>query len=579
MSELRVTVRRRPAADVSGFGDALHPVLRRVLAARGVATEDAAELKLRHLHDPALLGHVDRAGALLADAITRSRHVIVVGDFDADGATGVAVAVRGLTLLGAKRIGYAVPHRMRHGYGLSPLLVQELLARAPDLLVTVDHGISSHAGIAAARAAGVPVLVTDHHLPGPTLPDAELIVNPNVSGDGFPSKALSGVGVMFYVLLATRAELRRRGWFDAVRAEPELSTLLDLVALGTVADLVPLDRNNRVLVAAGLRRIRQGLACAGISALLEVARRDAGRIGATDLGFAIAPRINAAGRIEDMAVGIECLLTDDRARALVLAQQLDAINAERREVQDDMLEGAEALIGSLTRRIGELPVGLCLLDRAWHAGVVGLVASKLKDRLNRPVIAFAPGSESGEELRGSARSVSGFHVRDALAAIDAAHPGLVLRFGGHAMAAGMSLLPSRFAEFAEAFDREVRRTLGDTVGTPEILSDGELASDELNLDLAEQLAASGPWGQAFPEPVFDGAFEVRRWSVMKGKHLRLELARDSRAPTLKGVYFGGYTGNPVPSRVHLAYQLALDEWNGVRRVQLMVRHLAPLPPS
>jgi single-stranded-DNA-specific exonuclease len=573
---VRTRIVRRPCeGDPGDWPDQVHEVVRRVLRARGIRDAASADQRLRHLLPPDGMLGMPEAAALLARAVTEGRSILVVGDYDSDGATGVAVALRGLARLGATKLGYAVPHRFRHGYGLSPALVEEIAARKPDLIVTVDHGIASHAGVARARELGIPVLVTDHHLPGATLPEAAAIVNPNQPGCGFASKALAGVGVMFYLLLATRAVLRAQAWFDAKRREPELAELLDLVALGTVADLVPLDRNNRVLVGAGLRRIRAGHASAGLHALLSVAGRSFWQVTAADLGFAAGPRLNAAGRLEDMALGVECLLCDDARRAQEMATRLDAINAERKEVQSDMTEGADALLGALQRRVGELPIGVSLVDRAWHAGVVGLVASRLKDKLNRPVIAFAPADERGEELRGSARSVAGFHVRDALAELDAQHPGLIVRFGGHAMAAGLTLRADRFADFAEAFDRAARRALGSSIDTQELWSDGELGPSDFRIELAEQLVAYGPYGQAFPEPLFDGVFDVARWWPMKDRHLRLDVRATGGGPPLRAVQFNAYQGQALPGRVRLAYHLALDEWNGARRLQLLVRHLEP----
>jgi single-stranded-DNA-specific exonuclease len=570
---VRVQLRQRDAVDDSGLPREMHPVLRRVLAARGVTSAEAAELRLARMLGPERLGGIAAASNLLADAIQAQRHIVVVGDYDADGATGTAVAVRGLRKLGATRVGYAVPNRFLHGYGLSAELVRDLLPRKPELIVTVDNGIASHAGVLEAASRGVPVLITDHHLPGPAIPPAAAIVNPNLPGDEFPSKALAGVGVMFYLLLAVRARLRDRAAFGPDRPEPDLAELLDLVALGTVADLVPLDANNRVLVAAGLKRIRAGLCCPGIAALAEAGKRELRRLSATDLAFALAPRINAAGRLEDMSVGIECLLADDPDRAHALAAQLDRINQERRELQSGMLEQAEALLGAFKRQVGTLPIGLSLLDRDWHAGVVGLVASKLKEQLNRPVVAFAPAAEGSDELRGSGRSVAGFHLRDALAAVDARHPGMILRFGGHAMAAGLSLRASSFARFADAFDLEARRILGDDVDSAILWSDGSLSGADASIELAEQLSVASPWGQGFTEPLFDNVFAVKNWRILGERHLRMDLAFDDTLVPVRAIYFNGYSGEPLPQRVHVAYHLNVDDWRGERRVQLMVRHL------
>ncbi|MBE5315323.1 MAG: single-stranded-DNA-specific exonuclease RecJ [Xanthomonadales bacterium] len=564
----RRSVPRSPLLDFPG----LHPVLRRVYAARGVQSPDELDLRLTGLLAPQLAG-LEAAVDLLISARASDQSVLVVGDFDADGATGSAVAVRGLRLLGFRRVGYRVPNRFLHGYGLSPALVAEL-EPAPDLILTVDNGVAAHAGIAAAHARGVRVIVTDHHLPGDSLPPADALVNPNVPGCEFPSKALAGVGVVFYLLLALRARLREGLAFAG--GEPDLAQLLDLVALGTVADLVPLDRNNRLLVQAGLKRIRAGRACAGVRALYRVAGRDPSRASATDFGFVLGPRINAAGRLEDMAVGIECLLSDDETTAFALAQRLHALNAERRELQQQMVEQAEAaVLRADFSAQAHVSAGVALADAGWHAGVVGLVASKLKERLHRPVFALAPGDEEGREWKGSGRSIAGFHLRDCLAEIDAQHPGLMLRFGGHAMAAGLSLADVEVERFCRVFAATVERRIDPALLAPVLLTDGELAAGEFELGLAETLREAGPFGQAFPEPVFDGVFEVLDWRLMGERHLRFSLRHpDSRIP-LSAVYFGGWTGSPPPRQVHLAYQLGSDDYRGAPELRLYVRHLLP----
>ncbi len=566
-------IRRRPQPSQSPW-PGVHPVLQRVYAARGVA--DAAEVqhRLAAMLSPALLGGLDRAVALLADAIARQRRICVIGDFDADGATGTAVAVRGLRLLGARHVGFRVPHRMRHGYGLSPELVADLADVSPELLLTVDSGIACIPGVAAAQAAGMQVIVTDHHLPGAQLPAADAIVNPNLAGDGFPSKALAGVGVMFYLLLALRAHLRGQGAF-AAGDEPDLATLLDLVALGTVADMVPLDANNRILVAAGLRRLRSGRGQPGLRALMQVAGREAVHAGSSDMGFALGPRINAAGRLEDMALGIECLLTDDDAHALRLATQLDAINRERRDLQDQMLQQAEAMaadcIAVIESGSDSGDAALCVLDAEWHPGVVGLVASRLKERLHRPVIAFAPGGEDGL-LRGSARSIRGFHIRDALADVAAAQPGLISRFGGHAMAAGLSLPAECLDAFREAFIALANARLDAADLQAELWSDGELGAEDFSRDLAEQLRDGGPWGQGFPEPVFDDEFLLGSWRTVGNGHLKMQLRHAVSGQTIDAIQFGGFDGSPPAARLHLAYQLETDDFRDRRGVQLLVRH-------
>ena len=565
---------RRPPVDVqAGWPDSIPALLRRVYAARGASTPELAQPRLAGLLPPDRLRGLESATALLADAMAADRHIVVVGDFDCDGASACATGVRGLRLLGARRVSHAVPNRMVHGYGLSPALVDELAALRPDLLLTVDHGIACHAGIEAARARGWRVVVTDHHLPGPRLPAADAIVNPNLPGDEFPSKALAGVGVIFYLLLALRRHLREAGAFGA--GEPDLSTLLDLVAVGTVADLVPLDANNRTLVAAGLRRLRAGRGCAGLRALIEACGRDASRLTAADIGFAIGPRLNAAGRLEDMALGIECLLTDDTTRARELAQLLDGINAERRAVQQVMTDDAEAALSRALLSEAGAPLAPCLFDAEWHPGVIGLVASKMKERLHRPVLAFAPSEPGSTVLRGSARSIPGFHIRDALAAVDSANPGLIERFGGHAMAAGLTLAQAHLAAFEQAWLAHAATVLDDGLLQAELLSDGELLPREFDRFHAEALRDGGPWGQGFPEPLFDGHFEVLDWKVVGERHLKLTLRHPDRREPLAAIQFGGWQGQPPSSHAHLAYRLAPDDYRGGQAIQLVVEHRAP----
>ncbi|MGY1424727.1 single-stranded-DNA-specific exonuclease RecJ [Lysobacter sp. A289] len=565
-------LRRRPVVDSNSWPAQVPPLLQRIYGARGATSIDQARPKLANLLPPDTLRGLDAATRLLADAIAGGRQILVVGDFDCDGATACAVAVRGLRMLGARHVSHAVPNRMTHGYGLSPGLVADLAALQPDLLVTVDHGIACHAGITAAKALGWQVLVTDHHLPGDTLPPADAIVNPNQPGDGFPSKMLAGVGVMFYVLLALRRRLRDAGKLDVGMDGngPDLSRLLDLVAVGTIADLVPLDANNRALVAAGLRRLRAGQGCPGLRALIDVAKRDPARLSASDIGFAIAPRLNAAGRLEDMALGIECLLTDDMNQAREIADTLNRINTERRAVQQQMTEEAEVAFAQVTLDTVTPPLAVCLFDPDWHPGVVGLVASKMKERLHRPVIAFAPAEPGGATLRGSARSIPGFHIRDALAMVNARHPGLVERFGGHAMAAGLSLPAASMGAFAQAFRDCVAATLDAELLQAEILSDGELASDEFTRRSADALRDGGPWGQGFAEPQFDGEFDVLRWRVVGERHLKLELGLGRTR--LNAIEFGGWIGEPPSARVRIAYRLEADDYRGGDAIQLVVVH-------
>jgi single-stranded-DNA-specific exonuclease len=567
-------IRRRQVDAAGSWPDSIPPLLRRIYAGRGATDIGQAQPKLAQLLPPDSLGGLASATALLADAIAGNRHIVVVGDFDCDGATACAVGVRGLRMLGATRVTPAVPNRMVHGYGLSVGLVGELVGLEPDLLVTVDHGIACHAGIAAAKASGWQVLVTDHHLPGEHLPAADAIVNPNLRGDAFPSKMLAGVGVMFYVLIALRKKLRDSGVLP--HDGPDLSTLLDLVAVGTIADLVPLDVNNRALVGAGMRRLRAGQGCAGLRALIEVSGRDAARLTATDIGFAIAPRLNAAGRLEDMAIGIECLLSDDATQAAELAQVLNGINAERRGVQQQMVDEAEAALARLGDSEVRAPVALCLFDPEWHPGVVGLVASKMKEKLHRPVIAFAPSEPGSSSLRGSARSIPGFHIRDALAGVDAAHPGLIGKFGGHAMAAGLSLDESEFTRFQDAFRAQVEAMMDPAMLHAELLSDGELAAEEFVAANAEALRSGGPWGQGYGEPLFDGVFDVIDWRIVGERHLKLVLRTAGRREPLNAIHFGGWDQTEPAARQHLAYRLVPDDYRGNGAIQLIVEHRVPL---
>ncbi len=576
MSEA-LTIVRRQVPEHGPWPPDFPLVLQRVLASRGVCSAEAAELKLANLLRPESLGQLAAAVSLLATAIDDQKHIVVVGDFDCDGATGTTVAVRGLRMLGATWVSFRVPNRATHGYGLSPALVDDLVAMAPDLVLTVDSGIACHAGVRAAKDRGWLVLVTDHHLPGEHLPPADVIVNPNLDGDAFPSKALAGVGVMFYLLLALRRHLREQGAFAG--SEPDLSCLLDLVAVGTVADMVPLDGNNRILVAAGLKRMRQGQGQAGLRALIKLAGREEATLTAADIGFGIAPRLNAAGRLEDMALGIECLICDDAARADAMASALDAINGERRERQQSMVDDAEAALQRMPLALEGLPPAVILFDPSWHAGVVGLVASRIKDRCHRPALAFAPSEQDGGMLRGSARSIPGLHIRDALTRVDALHPGLIERFGGHAMAAGLSLRAENLDPFRTAMLASVGSMLAPELLRAELASDGPLEPGDLKRELAERLRMAGPWGQGFPEPVFDNVFEVREWRVLGERHLKLSLALASDGPAISAIHFGGWQGTPPTARIHAAYQLEPDDFRGRKGVQLLIRHWYHWPPQ
>jgi single-stranded-DNA-specific exonuclease len=550
----------------------MHPVLRRIYCARRVQSVNELERSLERLLPPTTLLGMEQAVLLLTQTLTPQLRFMVVADFDADGATSCALMVRALRMLGAQHVEYLVPNRFEYGYGLTPEIVDVAARSEPHLLITVDNGISSVEGVRAARARGINVLITDHHLAGAELPDANAIVNPNQPGEVFPSKALAGVGVAFYVMLALRAHLRSIGWFASQGiAEPNLAGLLDLVALGTVADVVPLDANNRIMVAQGLARIRAERCCAGIRALVEVGGRRLEKLGSSDLGFVVAPRLNAAGRLTDMSLGIECLLTDDASRAGELARTLDQLNRERRSIESGMREQATTAVAALQLE-SRLPRGLCLFDESWHQGVIGIVAARVREQVHRPVIAFAP--SSGTQIKGSARSVPGLHIRDALDAVATRYPSLLNKFGGHAMAAGLTLERDAFADFSKAFDEEVGRWLSedDLCGT--IHSDGELAGTDLTLDLAEALRDGGPWGSGFPEPVFDGVFDVLDRRIVGEKHLKLSLRPSGGGRVVQAIAFGaGATILPANARVRAAYRLDVNEYQGSRSVQLVVEHL------
>ena len=576
MSQIDKTILRREA-DVSFTIKGQHPVLSRIYAARDVKANEELDYSLANLLPYQDLLGMSAATTLLADAVMQNKRIVIVGDFDADGATSSALMMRALRMFGAQQVTYLVPNRFTFGYGLTPEIVELAAERKPDLLITVDNGISSIAGVRAAKQHGMQVIVTDHHLPGDELPEADAIVNPNQPGDSFPCKSLAGVGVALYVMFSLRAELRERDWFaQQGMVMPNLAVLLDLVALGTVADVVPLERNNRILVAQGLARIRQGKCCAGVAALLKIAGRNQKTCVASDFGFAVAPRLNAAGRLEDMSIGIECLLTDDPKQALALAQQLDALNHERRSIEQDMREQAFAALDSLQIDDAQQPVGVCLYDASWHQGVIGILASRVKERLHRPVIAFAPGDNG--ELKGSARSIPGLHIRDALDAVAAHNPGLITKFGGHAMAAGLSLPESEFGRFCRAFDAEVRQQLDEEDLKGILHSDGELTSNDLNLAFAETLRNAGPWGQGFPEPSFDGEFELVSRRIVGERHLKLMLRKPGEQDCIDGIAFNiTDTDWPVQvKRVQLVYRLDVNEFQGMRTAQLMVEHIEVL---
>lgn len=569
---------RRPSPDTTpDWGQNLPPLLRRLYAARGVTSDDQLTYTLKHLASPMDLRGVDRAVALLAEAITSQQRVLVLGDFDADGATSTAVAMLGLGMLGLNDIDFRVPSRFSDGYGLTPGIIHRLRDEGalPDLLVTVDNGISAVEGVRAARELGIRVVVTDHHLAGETLPEADAIVNPNQPGCPFLSKNAAGVGVMFYVLTALRKHLREQGLLP--EPQPNLGNLLDLVALGTVADVVPLDHNNRIFVEQGLRRIRQGEARPGILALLEVAGRDHSEITSTDLGFVVGPRLNAAGRLDDMSVGIACLLADSRDEAQRLARELDTFNRERRTIEKDMKTQAQDLLASMSLDIEGLPWGLALFDTDWHQGVIGILAARIREQTHRPTIAFAP-DDNGEDIKGSARSIPGLHIRDVLAVVDARHPGMMKKFGGHAMAAGMTLSRGDLDAFSDAFDRAVRDTLRAEDLEAAITTDGPLSPDELHLETATLLKRAGPWGQHFPEPLFDGNFRVVSQRIVGENHLKLVLQPEEGGAIIDGIAFN--TGPEVPdytrTGARVVYKPDANTFRGRTNLQLLVDYLEPL---
>ena len=560
--------------------ESLPPLVRRIYSQRPLAAVTELELTLSQLIPPARLKGIDAAVDLLEAALKEGERLLIVADFDADGATSCALALTVLRAFGCAHVDYIVPNRFEYGYGLTPEIVELAKGKNPDLIITVDNGISSIEGIESARAAGIKTLVTDHHLPGRELPAADAIVNPNQPECEFPSKSIAGVGVIFYVMLALRSRLRDNGWFTSKGIpEPNLAEQLDLVALGTVADVVALDHNNRILVSEGIKRIRAGRARPGILSLLTLAKRNFSTLAASDLGFAVGPRLNAAGRLDDMSTGIECLLTQSEHEAHEYALELDGMNKDRRDIEAGMREQAFALVDQLAFDADDLPAGLSLFDERWHQGVVGIVASRIKERCHRPVIAFAlaDADDPESELKGSARSIPGFHIRDALDAVAAANPGLVTKFGGHAMAAGLSLSRANFDAFAQAFAAEATRVLSPELLQATIVSDGELSAEELTLGCAADLAAAGPWGQAFPEPTFHGRFKLQQQRRLGENHLKMVLSPLGDDGFLVDAIAFGVSEADWPAssatEIELAYRLNINEFRGARTLQLMVEHL------
>ncbi|NTX86271.1 single-stranded-DNA-specific exonuclease RecJ [Citrobacter youngae] len=574
----QIQLRRREADETAELPADLPPLLRRLYASRGVRSAQELERSVKGMLPWQHLNGVEKAVEILYNAFREGTRIIVVGDFDADGATSTALSILAMRALGCSNVDYLVPNRFEDGYGLSPEVVDQAHARGAQLIVTVDNGISSHAGVEHARTLGIPVVVTDHHLPGDTLPGAEAIINPNLPDCEFPSKSLAGVGVAFYLMLALRTFLRDKGWFDERGiAPPNLADLLDLVALGTVADVVPLDANNRILTWQGLSRIRAGKCRPGIKALLEISNRDPLKLAASDLGFALGPRLNAAGRLDDMSVGVALLLCDNIGEARVLANELDALNQTRKEIEQGMQAEALTLCEKLERSSDTLPGGLAMYHPEWHQGVVGILASCIKERFHRPVIAFAPAGDG--TLKGSGRSIQGLHMRDVLERLDTLYPGMIIKFGGHAMAAGLSLEEAQFEHFQQRFGELVTEWLDPALLQGEVVSDGALSAAEMTMEVAQMLRDAGPWGQMFPEPLFDGHFRLLQQRLVGERHLKVMVEPVGGGPLLDGIAFNVDTScwpdNGV-REVQLAYKLDINEFRGNRSLQIIIDNIWPV---
>ncbi len=555
----------------------LHPVLRRIYQARNITDVTQTENTLAHLLPFEQLKNIDAAVTLLSKALQENRHIVIIGDYDADGATSCALAMRILRAFGAKRVDYLVPNRFEYGYGLTPEIVEVARQQNPDLIITVDNGIASIDGVNVAKQAGIDVLITDHHLPGDALPNADAIVNPNQPGDEFASKHLAGVGVIFYIMIALRAHLREQGWFEQRHLpEPNMAEFLDLVALGTVADVVKLDHNNRILVAQGLARMRAGQACAGIRALLNVSGRDERKVVSTDLGFCVGPRLNAAGRLDDMRIGIECLLADDPETAMQHAHTLDKFNRDRRQIEQSMREQAQVLLQKIvtSNDTNSLPVALCLFNEDFHEGVIGIIAGRIKEQTHRPTIVFAGAGNS--TLKGSARSIPGLHIRDALDRVATLHPELLHKFGGHAMAAGLTINQTDFEKFDAVFNEVVNEFIDDDILQRVLHSDGQLGVDDINLQLAETLRQAGPWGQGFPEPLFDGEFELVQRRIVGDHHLKMVVKSQNKVVDAIAFQTTDHDWPPQVDKVRLVYKLDVNEFNGTRSAQFIVEYVEPL---
>lgn len=574
-------IKQREGIDFSSQLQGLPPILQRIFASRGITDETQLDRRLQTLLPFNSLKDIDKACVRLEKALREQQRMLIIGDFDADGATSTALAISALRAFGAEQVDFLVPNRFEFGYGLTPGIVEVAKQSKPDLIITVDNGIASIDGVEAANLANIDVLITDHHLPGDQLPNACAIVNPNQEQDDFQSKSIAGVGVIFYVMLALRRHLSNLDWFKTQQLpEPNMAQFLDLVALGTVADVVGLDQNNRIMVNQGLARMRQGLCRPGIKALISVSGRECSRLRESDLGFAVAPRLNAAGRLDDMSLGIACLLSEDQKKADLLAVRLDELNQERRVIEAEMKEQAVAAIDNLIKKIErgqQLPMAICLMDESWHQGVIGILAGRLKERYHRPAITFAKVSDT--ELKGSARSVPGLNIRDVLAAIDKDHPGMITKFGGHAMAAGLSLSPQAFPEFQKALIAEVSLHLDSSLCDGELLTDGPLTANDFNLELARLLQEAGPWGQQFPEPRFDNVFEILDQRLVGQHHLKLTLAHPDNGAAIEAIAFNvelDLWPNHRIKEVHVAYRLDINVYQGRSRLQLMVDALVPV---
>jgi single-stranded-DNA-specific exonuclease len=577
----RILRQRVVPASKEAFPPDVPPVIQRLMLARGVLRPEALDLSMVGLAPPASMKDIDLAANLLADAIEQMQLIVIVGDYDCDGATSTALSVLALRSFGCTNVQYLIPNRFEDGYGLTPPIVKRAQAQGASLIMTVDNGVSSIDGVRLAKQLEMCVVVTDHHLPGAQMPAADALVNPNQPGCGFPFKSTAGVGVAFYLMCVLRKVLRDRQWFSRQRIdEPNMATYLDIVALGTVADVVSLEHNNRLLVAQGLKRIKAGMCRPGIAALAKIANRELRFLSSADLGFSLGPRLNAAGRLDDMSVGIECLIAEDTERAQTLAMMLNSYNDDRKVIEADMQEQAKAIVKDLQQLKGaNLPWGLCLYDESWHQGVVGLLASRVKERQHRPVVAFARAAEGSTELKGSARSIAGLHIRDAFERVASQNPGLILKFGGHAAAAGLSIEGDKLEQFTRAFDQAVRAMLDPELLRPELLTDGTLAEGELTIDTARYIEMYGPWGQGFPEPVFEGKFSVYDKRVVGGRHLKLMLTT-AQGNIVDAIQFNSeWIEGGLPPQIYIAYRMDINRFRGKESVQLIVDQIDSVAPS